>query len=80
MSELAADVFGLGVRVGIPGDNVGGLVEQIAEPRFSTAVGLALYGAHRVALGGVIARRPSLTGAGVDKLAARVKMWLQDWF
>ena len=80
VSELAADVFGRGVRVGIPGDNVGGLVEQIAEPRFSTAVGLALYGAHRVALGGVIARRPSLTGAGVDKLAARVKMWLQDWF
>ncbi len=80
VSELAADVFGLGVRVGVPGDNVGGLVEQIAEPRFATAVGLALYGAHRVALGGVIARRPSLTGAGVDKLATRVKTWLQDWF
>lgn len=80
VSELAADVFGLGVRVGVPGDNVGGLVEQIAAPRFATAVGLALYGAHRVALGGVIARRPSLTGAGVDKLATRVKTWLQDWF
>ncbi len=80
ISELAADVFGLGVRVGVPGDKVGGLVEQIAEPRFATAVGLALYGAHRVALGGVIARRPSLTGAGVDKLATRVKTWLQDWF
>ena len=80
VSELAADVFGLGVRVGVPGDSVGGLVEQIAEPRFATAVGLALYGAHRVALGGVIARRPSLTGAGVDKLATRVKTWLQDWF
>ena len=80
VSELAADVFGRGVRVGVPGDNVGGLVEQIAAPRFATAVGLALYGAHRVALGGVIARRPSLTGAGVDKLATRVKTWLQDWF
>ncbi len=80
VSELAADVFGLGVRVGVPGDNVGGLVEQITAPRFATAVGLALYGAHRVALGGVIARRPSLTGAGVDKLATRVKTWLQDWF
>ena len=78
--ELAADVFGLGVRVGVPGNKVGGLVEQISEPRFATAVGLALYGAHRVALGGVIARRPSLTGAGVDKLATRVKTWLQDWF
>ena len=80
ISELAADVFGLGVRVGVPGENVGGLVEQIAEPRYATALGLALYGAHRVALGGVIARRPSLTGAGVDKLALRVKTWLQDWF
>ncbi|MDQ8160172.1 MAG: cell division protein FtsA [Gemmatimonadota bacterium] len=80
ISELAADVFGLGVRVGVPGENVSGLVEQITEPRFATAVGLALYGAHRVALGGVIARRPSLTGAGVDKLATRVKTWLQDWF
>jgi hypothetical protein len=42
--------------------------------------GLALYGAHRIALGGAIARRPSLGGAGVDKLAGRVKTWLQDFF
>ncbi len=80
VTELAADVFGIGVRVGIPGSKVGGLIEQVAEPRFSTAVGLALYGANRIALGGVVARRTSRSGAGVDKLATRVKTWLQDFF
>ncbi len=80
ITDLAADVFGLGVRVGVPGDQIDGLVETVADPRFATVAGLALYGAHRVALGGVVARRTSFSGAGVDKLAGRVKTWLQDFF
>lgn len=80
ITDLAADVFGLGVRVGVPGDKIGGLVETVADPRFSTVAGLALYGAHRVALGGVTARRASMSAGGVDKLAGRVKTWLQDFF
>lgn len=80
ITDLAADVFGLGVRVGMPGDKLGGLSETVADPRFATVAGLALYGAHRVALGGVVARRTSMSGAGVDKLAGRVKTWLQDFF
>lgn len=80
ITELAADVFGLGVRVGMPGAKLDGLVEHVADPRFSTVTGLALYGAHRAALGGVVSRRPSLSGGGVDKLATRVKTWLQDFF
>jgi cell division protein FtsA len=79
--ELAADVFGLGVRVGIPHEKLTGLRERVAEPQFATVTGLALYGAHRVALGGVVARRAgALGGNGVDKLAGRVKNWLQDFF
>jgi len=80
ISELAADVFGLGVRIGVPGAKLDGLVENVTEPQFATVAGLALYGAHRAALGGVTARRSSLSGAGVDKLATRVKTWLQDFF
>ena len=80
IADLAADVFGVGVRVGIPGEKLSGLVEVVAEPRFATVAGLALYGAHRLALGGVTSRRPSLSGGGVDKLATRVKNWLQDFF
>ncbi|MFN9204883.1 MAG: cell division protein FtsA [Gemmatimonas sp.] len=80
VTELATDVFGLGARVGVPGEKLDGLAETVAAPQFATVTGLALYGAHRTALGGVIARRPSLSGAGVDKLATRVKTWLQDFF
>lgn len=78
--ELAADVFGVGVRVGVPGEKLAGLREAVAEPRFATVAGLALYGAHRAALSGTGGRRAPLGAAGVDKLAQRVKTWLQDFF
>lgn len=81
IAELAADVFGIGVRVGIPHAKLTGLRESVALPQFATVAGLALYGAHRIALGGVVGRRPpGMGGAGVDKIAGRVKTWLQDFF
>ncbi len=80
VAELAADVFSVGVRVGVPSSRLAGLRELVDEPRFATVTGLALYGAHRAALGGAVVRRAGLSGTGVDKLAQRVKDWLQDWF
>ncbi len=82
-AELAADVFGVGVRVGSPADGIGGLSDSVEAPRFATAVGLALYGAHRMALGIAGAsgsRRKSMSAPGMDRLAQRVKAWLQDFF
>jgi len=82
-AELASDVFGTGVRVGSPADSVGGLSDSVEAPRFATVVGLALYGAHRMALSGAgSAGRRRVGGAtpGMDKLAQRVKTWLQDFF
>ena len=62
-------MFGTGVRVGLPSENIGGLVDSVEAPRFATVVGLAQYGASRVALGGVGAavRRGPLGGSGVEK-------------
>jgi cell division protein FtsA len=80
ITALATDVFGVGARVGVPGQQLEGLVEQVASPRFATAVGLALYGAQRAVPTGVASRRVALGGGGVDRLAARVKGWLQDFF
>ncbi|MDQ3808689.1 MAG: cell division protein FtsA, partial [Chloroflexota bacterium] len=69
VAELAADVFGSGVRVGSPADNVSGLSDSVEAPRFATVVGLAQYGAHRMALGavsGVGSKRINVSAPGMD--------------
>jgi cell division protein FtsA len=82
--ELAQDVFGIGARVGIPSEGVGGLSDSVEAPRFATAAGLALYGANRMALGlagtGGGKRLSIPGGADAGKLMQRIKVWLQDFF
>lgn len=82
--ELAQDVFGIGARVGVPTEGVGGLADSVEAPRFSTSVGLALYGANRMALGFAGpsgGKRLSIPGgADAGKLVQRLKTWLQDFF
>ena len=75
-------MFGTGVRVGVPRENIGGLADSVESPRYATVAGLALYAASRAAIGaGVTAgRKMQLTGPGMDKLVSRVKTWLQDFF
>lgn len=82
VTELAASVFGTGVRTGVPGEHVGGLSDSVEAPRFATAVGLALYGANRLVTDGGVAsaKRNSFNTPGVDKLAKRMKNWLEDFF
>jgi cell division protein FtsA len=82
IAELASEVFGTGVRVGVPSENITGLIEAVQAPRFATVVGLAQYGAHRIALGaaGSGGRKLKIAGAGVDGIVQKVKYWLQDFF
>jgi len=83
MRDLATDVFGIGVRVGSPADSTTGLSDAVEGPRFATVVGLAEYGAHRLALAGVSgsgARRLHLSAPGMDRWIERVRVWLQDFF
>src|SRR3954462_8363715 len=81
VGELAADVFGTGVRIGAPAENIGGLSDSGDAPRFSTVVGLALYGAHRSAAGfAPSGRHKVLAGAGVDRFTKKIKTWLEDLF
>jgi cell division protein FtsA len=82
VGELAADVFGTGVRIGSPAENIGGLSDSVDAPRFATVVGLALYGAHRSAAGFAPAsgRQRAFAGAGVDRFTRRIKTWLEDFF
>jgi cell division protein FtsA len=82
VGDLAADVFGTGVRIGSPAENIGGLSDSVDAPRFATVVGLALYGAHRSAAGFVPAsgRQRAFAGAGVDRFTKKIKTWLEDFF
>jgi cell division protein FtsA len=83
MGELAADLFGTAVRVAVPHENIVGLNDAVEAPRFATAVGLTQYGANRFAIGAgtpASKKAPMLNAPGMEKLAQRVKLWLQDFF
>ncbi len=72
--ELAQQVFAAPVRLGVPGEGLGGLADSVGRPRFSTAVGLALWGSERF----------HETGEGATTVlsaaAARVGAWLREFF
>jgi cell division protein FtsA len=81
-AELASEVFGTGVRVGVPSENITGLVDSVEAPRFATVVGLAQYAAHRMAIGatGSSARKGGTVGVGMDRVVQRLRHLLQDFF
>jgi cell division protein FtsA len=51
MAELAEEVLGIPVRLGMP-KGVGGLADVVKSPAFSTGVGLVQYGASQQSLAG----------------------------
>ena len=63
ITELGEEILGVPVRRGLP-KGVGGLVEVVRSPTFSTAVGLVHYGQSRtgVPAPGESAKRPGLFG------------------
>jgi cell division protein FtsA len=69
----------------------GGLVEEVSDPKFSTAVGLVLYGLQPEVIGGApfitdmgdraAVPRPMMIPAGpslVTKIADRMKGWFDE--
>ncbi len=78
MMELAERTFASPVRLGVPGDDLGGLSDSVRRPKFATATGLVLYGARRLVpehSGSASGSAPSVGGA-----IRWVKDWLADFF
>ncbi len=75
VTELARDVLEMPVRVAGP-EGVGGLMDQLASPAFSTSLGLLLWGAHHPAsdLSGYAAASEGDAGVG------RLMGWLRGLF
>lgn len=79
MVELVRDVFAAPVRIGVPAAGLRGLVDRVAYPGFAVPVGLALYGARQVALGGGFGAG-GRTSPAVERVLGPVKRWFQDFF
>jgi cell division protein FtsA len=70
MAELAEEVLGIPVRLGMP-KGVGGLADVVKSPAFSTGVGLVQYGASQQSLSGR-PNTPARTGGGIFSRLRRV--------
>jgi len=72
--ELAQQIFAAPVRLGVPREGLGGLADSVGRPKFTTATGLALWGADRFGETGEGAS--TLTSGMLTKLGT----WLKEFF
>jgi cell division protein FtsA len=74
-AELAREVFQMPVRVGSP-QGVGGLMDQLSNPAFSTPIGLLLWGANHAGSEPIGYATGSPVGAGLGRVAD----WIRGLF
>lgn len=90
-AELAAEVLGMETRMGTPMGMTGGMVEEVTDPKFATAVGLVFYGLRPEMLGqstfGDMGERaqpeqkPEIPQNGettFSRIAGRMKAWFDE--
>ena len=84
-AALAAEVLGTDARSGLPMGLGGGLVEEVSDPKYATAVGLVLYGLRPDALSGtlygsIMGRRMGYEEVSDETLVARLTSRMKAWF
>jgi cell division protein FtsA len=72
--EVAQHVFGMPVRVGLPGEGLSGLADAVRRPQFAAATGLTLMGA------GLTTASGGLSGSFGDGALQRLIAWLKEFF
>ncbi len=75
MPELAEDILGLPVRLGVP-QGIGGLVDVVRNPMYATGVGLVLYGCEHVEHRHFKIRDDNVYG----KVRHRMSSWFRELF
>jgi cell division protein FtsA len=73
--DLAEQIFSLPVRKGAPRD-IGGLTDIVANPIYTTAVGLVLYGQKGKISEGFVPGEANI----FDKVTRRMKGWFKEFF
>ena len=84
-ADLAADVLGVDARVGRPSGLNGGMVKEVADPKYATAVGLVLYGLRPEIAGRELMAKDKWTGnttevgdSGARRIVERMTRWFQE--
>jgi cell division protein FtsA len=78
-AELAREVLGMPVKIGIPAGFSGGLIREIENPAYSTAVGLVYYGLKYRTGGGPAATGPTTTKEkSLRGIASKMKAWFDQ--
>src|SRR5262245_13787603 len=77
MTELAERVFRTPVRLGVP-LHLSGLVDVVASPMYSTAVGLVLHGLGRYTQPG--RRKGNAVQGTIERARHRMMEWLREFF
>ena len=72
--ELAQQIYACPVRLGVPGEGLGGLADSVGRTRFAVASGLSLWGADRF---GETGRGASTMTSGV---LTKLGTWLKEFF
>ncbi|MDZ4699125.1 MAG: cell division protein FtsA [Rhodothermales bacterium] len=85
-AALAAEVLGVEARVGIPTGLGGGMVKEVSDPKFATAVGLVLYGLRPSLMGREFLAQKERWSAGhthpeesgARRIVERMTRWFQE--
>ncbi len=75
MPELAEQIFDMPVRRGVP-KSIGGLVDVVRSPMYSTGVGLVIHGSKSIREGSHKVKDDGM----YQKFQGRIKSWMSDIF
>ncbi|MEQ1674300.1 MAG: cell division protein FtsA, partial [Candidatus Nitrotoga sp.] len=75
MVELGEEIFHMPVRLGLP-QYAGGLADVVRSPRYSTGMGLLMYGLEQYQVN----KTTRMQSGSVSDVFARMKAWFQETF
>jgi len=76
IADLAREVLGMPVKIGIPTGFSGGLLREIENPTYSTAVGLVIHGLKHQEKGAI--RMDTKNAGTVRHVARKMKQWFDQ--
>ncbi len=78
VAQLAQEILGMPVKIGIPGGFYAGLVREIENPIYSTCVGLVLHGLNNQEATAYQMEHEAVENGSVRKIFTKMKSWFDE--